>query len=85
MAEEQKNSEFERLDKFVQQAPAGDYNIDQDKHRICLQLGNGQEKCVELNLEATQMFSQMQKLGFFCALPMDPTKTHMECKHVSRV
>lgn len=51
MAEEQKNSEFERLDKFVQQAPAGDYNIDQDKHRICLQLGNGQEKCVELNLE----------------------------------
>lgn len=38
-----------------------------------------------LSFLATQMFSQMQKLGFFCALPMDPTKTHMECKHVSRV
>ncbi|KAM3582083.1 hypothetical protein VKS41_005513 [Umbelopsis sp. WA50703] len=87
MAEEQKQSENEiqRLDQFVQQAPAAYYNIDQDKQRICRQLPNGQEKCVELNLEATQMFSQMQKLGFFCALPMDPKKTHMECKHVSIV
>lgn len=30
----------------------------------------------------TQMFSQMQKLGFFCALPMDPTETYMECRRV---
>lgn len=53
MAEEQKQSENEiqRLDKFVQQSPAAYYNIDQDKQRICRQLPNGQEKCVELNLE----------------------------------
>ncbi|KAI9287487.1 hypothetical protein BC943DRAFT_274522 [Umbelopsis sp. AD052] len=87
MGDEQKKTEVEiqRLDEFVKQAPIGDYNIDQEKQRICHQLGSGQEKCVQLNLEATEMFSQMQKLGFFCALPMDPTKTHMECKHVSRV
>lgn len=53
MAEEQKQSENElqRLDQFVQQSPAAYYNIDQDKQRICRQLPNGQEKCVELNLE----------------------------------
>lgn len=30
----------------------------------------------------TEMFSEMQKLGFFCALPMDPTQIHMECRRV---
>ncbi|OAD69106.1 hypothetical protein PHYBLDRAFT_67196 [Phycomyces blakesleeanus NRRL 1555(-)] len=29
-----------------------------------------------------EMFAEMQKLGFFCALPMDPTKTHMECQRL---
>ena len=53
MGDEQKKTEVElqRLDEFVKQAPSGDYNIDQEKQRICHQLGSGQEKCVNLNLE----------------------------------
>jgi hypothetical protein len=58
MGDEQKKSEVElqRLDEFVKQAPSGDYNIDQEKQRICRQLGSGQEKCVNLNLEGMVLF-----------------------------
>ncbi|KAG0174118.1 hypothetical protein DFQ28_002758 [Apophysomyces sp. BC1034] len=76
------NVEVERLNKFVDVAPQNDYNIDQNSQTLCRQLSNGQEQCVKINLEYAQMFSQMQKLGFFCALPMDPTETHMECRRI---
>ncbi|KAG2226225.1 hypothetical protein INT45_003370 [Circinella minor] len=82
MSDSSNNSELERINKFVAVAPQNSYNIDQYKGQICRQLPGGQEECLKLNLEYTQMFSQMQKLGFFCALPMDPTKTHMECTRV---
>ncbi|KAI8372966.1 uncharacterized protein BYT42DRAFT_578726 [Radiomyces spectabilis] len=79
---ESTNNELARLDKFVAAAPGNNYNIDQYHQQLCRQLPGGQEECVKLKLEYTEMFSQMQKLGFFCALPMDPTKTHMECRRV---
>ncbi|ORY94853.1 hypothetical protein BCR43DRAFT_494703 [Syncephalastrum racemosum] len=76
------NNELARLDKFVAAAPQNGYNLDQYKQQVCRQLPGNQEECLKLNLEYAQMFSEMQKLGFFCALPMDPTKTHMECRRV---
>ncbi|KAI7876176.1 hypothetical protein K492DRAFT_198674 [Lichtheimia hyalospora FSU 10163] len=77
-----KSTEVDRLNKFVDAAPQYSYNIDQYRGQICRQLPGGQEECLKLSLEYTEMFSQMQKLGFFCALPMDPKKTHMECTRV---
>ncbi|KAI8646327.1 hypothetical protein BD408DRAFT_360114 [Parasitella parasitica] len=74
--------EITRLDNFVKAAPGNEYTIDQKEQTLCRQASNGQRDCVKLNLEYTQMFSQMQKLGFFCALPMDPTETYMECRRV---
>ncbi|KAI8339875.1 hypothetical protein BC941DRAFT_418801 [Chlamydoabsidia padenii] len=75
-------TELNRLEKFVGKAPGGFYTIDQKENELCHQLGNGQKDCVKLKLEYTEMFSEMQKLGFFCALPMDPTQIHMECRRV---
>ncbi|KAG2187654.1 hypothetical protein INT44_005344 [Umbelopsis vinacea] len=65
MGEEQKKTEVEiqRLDEFVKQAPIGDYNIDQEKQRICHQLGSGQEKCVQLNLEGMVLFYSYGRKG----------------------
>ncbi|EIE88174.1 hypothetical protein G6F46_009980 [Rhizopus delemar] len=74
--------EIDRLDSFVKEAPGNEYTIDQKEQELCRQNLNGQGECIKLNLEYTQMFSEMQNLGFFCALPMDPTKTHMECRRV---
>ncbi|KAI9301490.1 hypothetical protein BJ944DRAFT_243220 [Cunninghamella echinulata] len=75
-------TELQKLDSFVNKAPGNDYTIDQKAQELCRQLPNGQQDCIKLNLEYTEMFSQMQKLGFFCALPMDPTQIHMECRRV---
>ncbi|KAI8885759.1 hypothetical protein K501DRAFT_215228 [Backusella circina FSU 941] len=75
------SKELSRLDEFVNKAPGSEYTIDQKEQTLCRGV-NGQRECVKLNLEYTEMFSQMQKLGFFCALPMDPTETYMECKRV---
>ncbi|KAI8976065.1 hypothetical protein BDB01DRAFT_728119 [Pilobolus umbonatus] len=74
--------EFERIDKFVNVAPTREYTIDQKSQTLCRQSENGQKECIKVNLEYSQMFTQMQKLGFFCTLPMDPTETYMECRRV---
>ncbi|KAI8340355.1 hypothetical protein EDC96DRAFT_335788 [Choanephora cucurbitarum] len=74
--------ELNRLDKFVKDAPGNEYTIDQKEQELCRNFSGGQEQCIKLHLEYTQMFSKMQELGFFCQLPMDPTKTYMECRRV---
>ncbi|CEG72246.1 hypothetical protein CU097_015793 [Rhizopus azygosporus] len=74
--------ELARLDSFVNASPGSEYTIDQKEQELCRQNVNGQSECIKLNLEYTQMFSEMQNLGFFCALPMDPKKIHMECRRV---
>ncbi|KAI9280721.1 hypothetical protein BY458DRAFT_500168 [Sporodiniella umbellata] len=80
--QETPSKEFSRLDTFVNAAPGREYTIDQKNQELCRLGPEGQQDCVKLNLDYTQMFSEMQKLGFFCALPMDPKKTHMECRRV---
>ncbi|KAG6854935.1 hypothetical protein C0991_009758 [Blastosporella zonata] len=35
---------------------------------------------IDLQMDSKSLFSAMQDLGFFCALPIDPQRTHMECK-----
>ncbi|ORX55698.1 hypothetical protein DM01DRAFT_1335094 [Hesseltinella vesiculosa] len=77
-----KGNEIKRLDAFVAKDPSSEYTIDQKEQELCRQLGGSQQDCIKLNLEYTQMFTQMQELGFFCSLPMDPTLTHMECRRV---
>lgn len=73
----------DRLKAFTSADPKGQYTFDSERDspqsRICRNTSNGQE-CVTLELEAKQMFSEMQALGFFCALPNDPAKTFMLCK-----
>ncbi|KIM57600.1 hypothetical protein SCLCIDRAFT_130116, partial [Scleroderma citrinum Foug A] len=38
--------------------------------------------CVVLDMYSTQLFEAMQKYGFYCALPSDPTRTHMVCRKI---
>ncbi|CAG8743933.1 21998_t:CDS:1, partial [Racocetra persica] len=41
--------------------------------------GTGKISCVNLKeLDKTEIFAEMQKLGFFCALPQDPKKNGIE-------
>ncbi|KAH7103927.1 hypothetical protein BKA62DRAFT_32010 [Auriculariales sp. MPI-PUGE-AT-0066] len=52
---------------------------------LCPHLRQNTDTCdSQLKLHATAMFASMQDLGFYCALPMEPGQTHMECKPLPR-
>ncbi|KDN52474.1 hypothetical protein K437DRAFT_254256 [Tilletiaria anomala UBC 951] len=42
----------------------------------------GQMDCVDIALEAKDLFATMQQLNFFCQLPQDPSKTHIICEKI---
>ncbi|CAG8587352.1 6053_t:CDS:1 [Dentiscutata heterogama] len=43
----------------------------------------GKLSCVNLKeLDKTEIFSEMQKLGFFCVLAADPKKDGIECRKI---
>ncbi|KAF8590456.1 hypothetical protein K439DRAFT_89040 [Ramaria rubella] len=75
------------LKKFIDEAPASQYTFDSergaDHSEICRQR-KGQKECLEVWLNSKQMFEAMQHNGFFCALPMDPGRTHMDCKPIPK-
>ncbi|KAK4048924.1 hypothetical protein OIV83_004480 [Microbotryomycetes sp. JL201] len=39
----------------------------------------------QIHHEVTQVFAVMQRLGFFCQLPIDPTHTEIECLKIQKV
>lgn len=73
----------QELKEFVSSDPKARYTFDSERDstesELCRQ-GKGYEECVTLKMTSKRMFEAMQKYGYFCALPSDPTKTHMECK-----
>jgi len=83
-------SASEDLRSFVEASPSTLYTFDSERDapesEICrhaLQSGKPVSKeCIKLQMESKKMFESMQELGFFCALPMDPGQTHMECRRL---
>ncbi|RIA87674.1 hypothetical protein C1645_776745 [Glomus cerebriforme] len=71
------------LEKFVREDDSANYVID-PKNVICRKNDNSDKvSCVKLNeLDEKEIFSQMQKLGFFCALAQDPNQFGIECKKI---
>ncbi|KIJ44221.1 hypothetical protein M422DRAFT_67521 [Sphaerobolus stellatus SS14] len=78
------------LKSFIEQSPSSNYTFESkresDHSEICRGTGGteGGKDCVDIWLSSKQMFAAMQENGFFCALPMDPEKTHMECKPIPK-
>ncbi|KAF7778856.1 hypothetical protein Agabi119p4_3201 [Agaricus bisporus var. burnettii] len=71
------------LKSFLSHDPKARYTFDSEKDspesQICRQ-GPQSEECITLKMNSKQLFKAMQDHGFFCALPFNPDKTHMECK-----
>ncbi|ODQ53220.1 hypothetical protein SAICODRAFT_19148 [Saitoella complicata NRRL Y-17804] len=74
----------QRLDRFLNESPRSNYTFDSerdsDESTVCRRVSDGGLSCVKLRLNSKQMFEQMQKFGYFCALPLDPSRTELECK-----
>lgn len=43
-----------------------------------------QKDCLALEMYSTQLFAAMQNYGFYCALPSDPSRTHMVCRKLPK-
>ncbi|KAF8509556.1 hypothetical protein JB92DRAFT_2729891, partial [Gautieria morchelliformis] len=67
--------------------PASQYTFDSvrgaDNSQICRQTKD-QKECIQVWLTSKQLFEAMQQNGFFCALPMDPGSTHMDCTAIPK-
>ncbi|KAJ7771724.1 hypothetical protein B0H16DRAFT_1514492 [Mycena metata] len=80
----------EVLKTFIARAPAANYTFDSNRgapeSTLCREEGtsNLSRECIILQMQSKRLFEAMQNLGFFCALPMDPNRTHMECTPIPK-
>ncbi|KAJ7093217.1 hypothetical protein C8R44DRAFT_890981 [Mycena epipterygia] len=79
----------EVLKAFIARAPASQYTFDSERDatqsEICrAEAPNLARECIILQMHSKRLFEAMQNLGFFCALPMDPKRTHMECTPIPK-
>ncbi|KAK9761843.1 hypothetical protein K7432_012952 [Basidiobolus ranarum] len=79
---EETKAQEQRLEKFVRQNESAEYILDDKTNELCRTLSDGRQNCLKLSLDQKEMFSMMQKLNFFCTLPLEPEKTHIICKKV---
>ncbi|KAJ1954960.1 hypothetical protein IWQ62_005637 [Dispira parvispora] len=70
------------LTDFVKEDPNSLYTLDGQGGLVCRTTANGRRDCLRVKLDQKSMFTLMQKLDFFCTLPIDPEHTHLECKKV---
>ncbi|GAA5900536.1 hypothetical protein JCM6882_001272 [Rhodosporidiobolus microsporus] len=78
---------------FVAAAPNATYTINEREKgaktvELCRTGGEGAgpgRDCREIAQEVTKVFALMQKQGFFCQLPFDPTHTEIECLRINKI
>lgn len=72
-----------RVEDFVKQNLKLRYTFSSERgsqeSQLCREKGGDTRECMNVGMSSTQLFEAMQALGFYCALPMEPGKTHMEC------
>ncbi|WWD01125.1 hypothetical protein V866_008064 [Kwoniella sp. B9012] len=79
-----------RVADFVNEAPNARYTFDSRRNadaadaELCRITPQGGKSCIKLALASASLFKSMQSLGFYCALPAEPTRTHMECTRIPR-
>ncbi|KAG5716292.1 hypothetical protein E4T56_gene10627 [Termitomyces sp. T112] len=71
------------LKSFVAHNPAAEYAFDGERDtqvsEICRK-GASPKDCITLQMNSRDLFKAMQDLGFFCSVPIDPERTHINCK-----
>ncbi|VDC00871.1 unnamed protein product [Peniophora sp. CBMAI 1063] len=79
---------LKELKSFVQKAPSARYTFDSERDapqsELCREEKGKPNECIILQMHSKKLFEAMQSQGFFCALPIDPTRTHMECQPIPK-
>jgi len=76
------------VSEFVKEYPSATYTFDSKRDapeaELCRHVDNGKPRCIKVAMASKALFQRMQDLGFYCALPFDPAKTHMECTPIPK-
>ncbi|KAI0747998.1 hypothetical protein C8Q80DRAFT_1270447 [Daedaleopsis nitida] len=71
------------LKDFVAEDPNSRYTFNSERDapqsELCREGKDKGRKCIMMQMHSTRLFQAMQDQGFFCVLPMDPARTHIEC------
>ncbi|KAH8102368.1 hypothetical protein DFH11DRAFT_379924 [Phellopilus nigrolimitatus] len=74
------------LARFISKSPASTYTFDSARRdapqsELCRapEGARQQKECITIQMQSRRLFQAMQDQGFFCALPIDPKQTHIEC------
>ncbi|WWD15620.1 hypothetical protein CI109_100042 [Kwoniella shandongensis] len=82
--------QHKRVADFVNESPNARYvfdsrrNGDKAETELCRVTPQGGMSCIKVAVQSAALFKSMQGLGFYCALPAEPTRTHMECNRIPR-
>ncbi|GJE90873.1 hypothetical protein PsYK624_070170 [Phanerochaete sordida] len=83
-----KENPAQTLKAFVSEDPSSRYTFDSERDapqsELCREGDKLSRKCIMIQMHSTRLFQAMQEQGFFCALPMDPSRTHIECKPIPK-
>ncbi|KAG8730481.1 hypothetical protein FRC12_020241 [Ceratobasidium sp. 428] len=83
-----KSNPRELVKAFVNVAPAATYAFDGDRDansaQLCRREPGKPEECIQVSMAAKKLFETMQSMGYFCQLPLDPSKTYMECVSIPK-
>jgi len=77
------------LNAFIKHDPNCHYTFDSERDSPQSELcrkgsGSKGQECIMIQMNSKRLFEAMQELGFFCALPMDPSRTYIECKRLPK-
>ncbi|RDX56908.1 hypothetical protein OH76DRAFT_1396065 [Lentinus brumalis] len=76
------------LKDFIAEDPNSTYTLDSERDapqsELCREGKEKGRKCIMMQMHSTRLFQAMQDQGFFCALPMDPKGTHIECRRLPK-
>ncbi|KAI0079992.1 hypothetical protein K474DRAFT_1705241 [Panus rudis PR-1116 ss-1] len=76
------------LKSFIAEDPNSKYVFDSERDaprsEICREGKELSRKCIQLQMHSTRLFQAMQDQGFFCVLPMDPSRTEIECTRIPK-
>ncbi|KAI0763714.1 hypothetical protein BC629DRAFT_973855 [Irpex lacteus] len=76
------------LEKFISEDPNSKYTFDSERgapqSEVCREGQQLSRKCIQIQMHSTRLFQAMQDQGFFCALPQDPSQTHIKCQRIPK-
>ncbi|KAK9896226.1 hypothetical protein P389DRAFT_196328 [Cystobasidium minutum MCA 4210] len=86
-------TELSKVRKFLSSIPPSsdstasnvtfDAKRDATESDLCRKIPGGGLNCTKILGSTTALFAAIQKMGYFCTMPVDPTSTEIHCTRIT--